>query len=152
VGAPFKPLYLGAIAGLLALAGPAAAEDPAGTVPPDQSQSMAKDSGPIMVSTRPVEVLAGPSPSASVLYGFPAGRPFRLIGREGGFAHIQDLKSSATGWIDNPAVAEAPAEATSAPYAPQQNPTMTSPQQSSAQQPGRQGLLGGFLGGLFGGQ
>jgi len=39
--------------------------------------------------------LASPSSSAPVLYGFPAGRPFRVIGRSAGFAHIQDLKSSA---------------------------------------------------------
>jgi hypothetical protein len=50
-------------------------------------------SGMILVSRRPVEVLASPSPSAPTMYGFPAGRPFRVIGRDGGFAQIQDLKS-----------------------------------------------------------
>ena len=49
--------------------------------------------------------LASPSSSAPVLYGFPAGRPFRVIGRSAGFAHIQDLKSSASGWIDEAALA-----------------------------------------------
>jgi hypothetical protein len=62
----------------------------------------------ILVSKRPIEVLARPSSSSSVLYGFPAGRPFRLIGREAGFAQIQDLKSGATGWIDETALGQSP--------------------------------------------
>ena len=113
----------------------------------------------IFVTKRPVEVLAGPSSSASVLYGFPAGRPFRLIGRDAGFVQIQDLKSSATGWIDETALAQpSPSEAASAPSAAtasikQDAGTMT-PEQSPAQKPGRpngrQGPLSGFLGGLFG--
>jgi hypothetical protein len=61
-------------------------------------------SGMILVSKQPIGLLASPSPSASVLYGFPAGRPFRVIGHDGGFAHIQDLKSSASGWIDEAAL------------------------------------------------
>jgi hypothetical protein len=43
-------------------------------------------SGRILVSKQPVAVLASPSSSAPTLYGFPAGRPFRVIGRDGGFA------------------------------------------------------------------
>ena len=114
-------------------------------VPPDESNQCR-----FVVSKRPVQVLAGPSSSASVLYGFPAGRPFRLIGHEAGFAHIQDLKSSATGWIESTAVAETSADATFAPYAPRQNPTaVAAPQQNSAQQPGsandRRGPLGGAV-------
>jgi hypothetical protein len=145
-----KSAYLVAIAAFLAVvAVPAAAEDAQGTPTSDQA-------GPIVVSKRPVKVLAGPSFSSFVLYGFPAGRPFRLIGHEAGFAHIQDLKSSATGWIESAAVADTPADA------PRQNPTaVAAPQQNSAQQPGsetngstpsndRRGPLGGFLGGLFG--
>jgi hypothetical protein len=62
-------------------------------------------SGMILVSRQPIGVLASPSSSAPVLYGFPAGRPFRVIGRSAGFAHIQDLKSSASGWIDEAALA-----------------------------------------------
>ena len=42
------------------------------------------------------------------MYGFPAGRPFRVIGREAGFVQIQDLKSSASGWIDEAALAPPP--------------------------------------------
>ena len=69
---------------------------------------------------------ASPSSSAPALYGFPAGRPFRVIGREGGLAHIQDLRSSASGWIDEAALAlpprdpaaSAPAPAASAPAQP----------------------------------
>ena len=44
--------------------------------------------GMILVSRKPVEVLASPSASAPAMYGFPAGRPFRVIGREGGFVQI----------------------------------------------------------------
>lgn len=76
-------------------------------------------SGIILVARQPVEVLASPSSSAPALYGFPAGRPFRVIGRQGGFAHIQDLKSSASGWIDEAALALPPrAPAISAPSQP----------------------------------
>lgn len=64
--------------------------------------------GMILVSRRPVEVLANPSASAPTMYGFPAGRPFRVIGREAGFAQILDLKSGATGWIDEAALAPPP--------------------------------------------
>jgi hypothetical protein len=66
-------------------------------------------SGIILVARRPVEVLASPSSSAPALYGFPAGRPLRVIGHQGGFAHIQDLSSSASGWIDEAALAQPPA-------------------------------------------
>ena len=65
-------------------------------------------SGMILVSRQPVAVLASPSSSAPAMYGFPAGRPFRVIGRDGGFAHIQDLKSSASGWIEEAALAPPP--------------------------------------------
>ena len=66
------------------------------------------DSGMILVSRQPVAVLASPSSSAPTMYGFPAGRPFRVIGHDGSFAHIQDLKSSASGWIDEAALAPPP--------------------------------------------
>jgi hypothetical protein len=70
-------------------------------------------SGIILVARQPVEVLASPSSSSPALYGFPAGRPFRVIGRQGGFAHI------ASGWIDEAALALPPrAPTTSAPVQP----------------------------------
>ncbi len=80
-------------------------------------QSESPGSGMILVSRQPVEVRAGPSSSAPVMYGFPAGRPFRVIGRDGGFAQIKDLKSGASGWIDEAALARPPprAPAVSAP-------------------------------------
>src|SRR5262252_9286394 len=62
----------------------------------------------ILVSRQPIGLLASPSSSAPVLYGFPAGRPFRVTGRDGGFAHIKDLQSSANGWIDEAALAPSP--------------------------------------------
>jgi hypothetical protein len=83
------------------------------------AESELPSSGIILVAKQPVEVLASPSASAPALYGFPAGRPFRVIGREGGFAHIQDLKSSASGWIDETALARPPRDpAASAPAQP----------------------------------
>ncbi len=77
-------------------------------------------SGTILVSRQPVAVLASPSASAPALYGFPAGRPFRVIGRDGGFAHIQDLRSSASGWIDEAALALPPSPRVPAASAPSQ--------------------------------
>jgi len=68
------------------------------------------DTGMILVSKRPIEMLARPSSSAVVMYGFPAGRRFRLIGHESGFAEIQDLKSGATGWIDEVTLGRSPGE------------------------------------------
>ena len=76
-------------------------------------------SGMILVSRQPIAMLASPSSSAPTMYGFPAGRPFRVIGRDGGFAHIQDLKSGASGWIDEAALAPPPSvPAVSAPSQP----------------------------------
>jgi len=62
----------------------------------------------ILVARRPVELLASPSTDASVMFGFPAGRPFRVIGEEGGFVQIRDEKSGASGWIDKSVLAAAP--------------------------------------------
>jgi hypothetical protein len=76
-----------------------------------------------------------------------------------GLAQIQDLKSSATGWIDETALAQpTPSEAASAPSAAtasiKQDAETLTPKQSPVQRPGRpkgrQAALSGFLGGLFG--
>jgi hypothetical protein len=124
-------------------------------------------SGMILVSKRAIAVLAGPSSSASVLYGFPAGRSFRLIGREAGFAQIQDLKSSATGWIDETALAPSPVPASSVSSEPNQVPSdqtataVSAEPKPNAQNPESRGIFGlgsnsghgvlsGFLGGVFG--
>jgi hypothetical protein len=69
--------------------------------------------GMILVARKPVQVLASPSASAPAMYGFPAGRPFRVIGRQGGFVQIKDLRSSASGWIDEAALARPPVSAPS---------------------------------------
>jgi hypothetical protein len=66
------------------------------------------DAGTILVSRRSVEVLSGPSASASSMYGFPAGRQFRVIGREGSFIQIKDVVSGASGWIDEAGLAPPP--------------------------------------------
>jgi hypothetical protein len=92
--------------------------EPAGEAD-EHAEAELPGSGIILVAKQPVEVRASPSSSAPALYGFPAGRPFRVIGREGGFAHIQDLKSSASGWIDEAALALPPRDpAASAPAQP----------------------------------
>ena len=152
--------------------GEAVAEpEPAGAADGHAEQPEPPGSGIILVVRRPVEVLASPSSSAPALYGLPAGRPFRVIGREGGFAHIQDLKSSASGWIDESALAEPRASAVSTPAQPKtfsaggkstnpsagQKPAATQKDSAvtadseEATQPDRRrpGLFGG--GGLFGG-
>ena len=74
----------------------------------DAGQPESAGSGPILVSRQPIAMLASPSSSAPILYGFPAGRPFHVIGHNGGFAQIKDLRSGATGWIDEAALAPAP--------------------------------------------
>ena len=63
----------------------------------------------ILVSRQPVKLLAGPSSSAPSMYGFPAGRRFRMIGEESGFAQLEDVKSGAKGWIDESALGQSPA-------------------------------------------
>ena len=115
----------------------------------------------ILVARQAVEVRASPSSSAPTLYGFPAGRPFRVIGREGGFAHIQDLKSNASGWIDEAALAQppiAPGSASAEPFSahgqPAQKSSAVTPRAEAAPQPERRrpGLFGrgGLFGGIFG--
>ena len=124
------------------------------------------NSDAILVSKRAIGLLASPSSSASVMYGFPAGRPFRLIGREGSFAKIQDVKSGATGWIDETALAVTPS-VTAAP-GPSDSPIGSTPSEREAvpsepeaapvnQTAERRGIFGGgqdgisgFLNGVFG--
>jgi hypothetical protein len=132
----------------------------------DDQLAKAPWSGKIMVAKRPVKVLAAPSPSASAMYGFPAGRPFRAIGREKGFVRIQDVKSGASGWIEEAALAPAPEKppatkpVTSARAKPSSKnkqttaetlaPTDAEPEPTPRR---RRGLFGGggLFGGLFGG-
>lgn len=92
---------------------PGAQPAPETATAPDQPVEQAgetehPDQGTILVSKLPVEVLSAPSATASAMYGFPAGRPFRVIGREGSFTHIQDVESGARGWIDEAALALPP--------------------------------------------
>jgi hypothetical protein len=142
---PMRLAYVGAkavavlVAVLLGMSGQAMAqkaEKTTGALPQETSTppiekggvDQAEPAGPtgsgiILVSRRPFEVLAGPSSSASVMYGFPAGRRFRLIGREAGFAQIQDLKSGATGWIDEASLEQSPrVPAVSVPSGPKPAP------------------------------
>lgn len=127
--------------------------------------------GKVLVSNRPVQVRAEPSESASAMFGFPAGRPFRAISRKDGYIRIQDVRSGASGWIEEAALAPAPTapppvaatpsgssrSATSTDSRPSrsrssQSETAAAPPQP-APEPQRRGLFGGggILGGLFGG-
>src|SRR5512143_317272 len=91
---------------------------PAGEAVPHADQPELPGAGMILVSRQPIKVLASPSSSAATTYGFPAGRPFRVIGHNGGFAQIQDVKSGASGWIDEAAVSPPPNVPTVAPRVP----------------------------------
>jgi hypothetical protein len=82
--------------------------EPEGNAVKQAEQPELPGAGMILVARKPVEMLASPSADAPAMYGFPAGRPFRVIGREGGFAKIQDLKSGASGWIDEAALTAPP--------------------------------------------
>lgn len=125
--------------------------------------------GKVLVSQRPVQVLAEPSASASAMFGFPAGRPFRPISRKDGYIRIQDVRSGASGWIEEAALAPAPTKPVAVPSsgasqrsvssggsprrsAPQSETAAAKPQPAPA--PKRRGLFsgGGILGGLFGGR
>ena len=66
--------------------------------------------GKVLVSQRPVQVLSSPNPSASALYSLPMGRPFRAVATQGNYLRIRDLNSGAGGWIEQAALAPAPAQ------------------------------------------
>src|SRR5262245_22158036 len=136
---PSSPPAQNAVATPTEQAEPAVNEPTPASEPDENAESALPDSGIILVARLPVEVRASPSSSAPTLYGFPAGRPFRVIGHEGGFAHIQDLKSSASGWIDEAALAQPPiAPETSAPAQPKPfsvGRTPTNPSASAGQKP-----------------
>jgi len=124
--------------------------------------------GKVLVSRRPVQVMSEPSASASAMFGFPAGRPFRAISRKDGFIRIQDVRSGASGWIEEAALAPAPTKPiVAAPSSASRSTESGSGRPSTgrstsdtaaalpepAPQPKRRGLFGGggILGGLFGG-
>lgn len=69
------------------------------------------------VASRPTSVRSGPSETAPMMYGFPAGRAVRVIGSDGAFAHIQDVESGADGWIEKDALASSMLTASIAPRA-----------------------------------
>ena len=48
---------------------------------------------------------AEPTTIAPVLFAYTPGRPLRVIAREGGFAHVQDLGSGQYGWVKESALA-----------------------------------------------
>jgi hypothetical protein len=151
---------------------------PEGDAVGQSEQADLPGAGMILVARKPVQVLAGPSASAPAMYGFPAGRPFRVIGRQGGFVQIKDLRSSASGWIDETALAEPPPSApavaapsqskpgavnrkpatASAPKAANKNAPVTAdsepaagPDPTQARRPPVLFGRGGFFGGIFGG-
>jgi hypothetical protein len=153
------------------------ASEPEGNAAGQAEQADLPGGGMILVSRKPVEVRSGPSASAPAMYGFPAGRPFRVTGHEGGFVRIQDLKSSASGWIDEAALAAPPATSPvaapspSKPGALDRKPATAAadpklkvgkkaspvtvdsepaPDPDPAEARRRPGLLGGLFGGIFG--
>ena len=130
----------------------------AAPLPPDSPLA-----GKILVSKRPVEVLAAPSASASAMYGFPAGRPFRALSREGDYIRIQDVKSGASGWIEEaalapappPVAAPAPGSRATAKATPRKKRKFAPETETAAQAPEprkKRGIFGGdgLFGGLFG--
>ena len=48
---------------------------------------------------------AEPTTAAPVLFAYTPGLPLRVIAREGGFAHVQDLGSGQYGWVKESALA-----------------------------------------------
>ena len=87
--------------------------------------------GKVLVSKQPVQVLSEPSPAASPLYSLPMGRPFRAVAKQGNYLRIQDVNSGAGGWIEEAALAPAPAqrravEATPTAPAPAATPSASS--------------------------
>jgi SH3 domain-containing protein len=153
---------------------------PEGDAVGQSEQADLPGAGMILVARKPVQVLAGPSASAPAMYGFPAGRPFRVIGRQGGFVQIKDLRSSASGWIDEAALAAPPsapsvaapsqskpgavnrkpatASADPKPQAVKKNaPVAANPEPAAEPDPARARRptvlfgRGGFFGGIFGG-
>lgn len=124
--------------------------------------------GKVLLSTRPVQVLSAPSESASAMFGFPAGRPFRAISKKDGFVRIQDVRSGASGWIEEAALKPAPppkpvvaapsstARSTSSGGSrprPAPDTATVAAEPEPAPQRKRRGLFGGggLFGGLFGG-
>ena len=153
------------IAGLFLVAGPTEAlpqtSAPSPEAAPPQNEQKeptgeaVEGSGTILVARKAIGMLSGPSSSAPVLYGFPPGRPFRLLGHDGGFAHIQDLKSSGSGWVDETALAPSAGvpvnSATPQPEA--SSPIPPDPSAGPTPKTSRPGLFGGgggLLRGIFG--
>jgi len=87
--------------------------------------------GKVLVSKRPVQVLSSPNPSASALYSLPVGRPFRAVAQQGKYLRIHDVNSGAGGWIEQAALAPAPAQKRAT------EPSRAAPPSSSASTPRR---------------
>jgi len=87
--------------------------------------------GKVLVSQQPTQVLTAPNPSASALYSLPMGRPFRAVATEGNYLRIQDLNSGAGGWIEQAALAPAPAQKKV------EEPTLAAPPSTRADTPTR---------------
>ena len=85
---------------------PAAQES---TRPSDAGQKQAR--GEFVKVARPnTKVLAGPSETATMLFGFPEGRELRVLSRHSGWVLIEDPGSKQVGWIAESSLAPAGAE------------------------------------------
>ncbi|HUU66677.1 MAG TPA: hypothetical protein VMW57_05255 [Methyloceanibacter sp.] len=71
----------------------------------DKTAKSLANAAEIVVAAKPVAVRAGPSQAAPMLYGFPAGRELREIGRDGDYIQVADVESGAHGWIEKTALA-----------------------------------------------
>ncbi|ODR96700.1 hypothetical protein AUC69_13945 [Methyloceanibacter superfactus] len=65
----------------------------------DSQPKTLAEAAAIQVAAKPAAVRAGPSADAPLLYGFPAGRELREIGRDGDFVRVADVESGAQGWV-----------------------------------------------------
>jgi hypothetical protein len=154
----------------VAVAPPDEGASPSGSAPKPEISGEPLDetmAGKILVSNRPVQVLAEPSATASAMFGFPAGRPFRPISRKDGYIRIQDVRSGASGWIEEAALAPAPTRPIAVPSSGETQRSVSSggsprrpASETAAAEPApepaqkRRGIFsgGGILGGLFGGR
>ena len=59
----------------------------------------------VQIAAYTTGVRAEPMTASPVLFAYAAGRPLRVIAREGGFARVQDLASGQYGWVKESALA-----------------------------------------------
>jgi Bacterial SH3 domain len=86
-----------------ALGGEDALIKPVVFVPAAKSKSERRNEW-LQVGAFTTVVRSRPSAEAAPLQAYPAGRPLRVIAREGGFVRVQDLGSGQLGWVEEAAL------------------------------------------------